>query len=62
MMVGFFRAFLATPAMTGGHLLFGLLSCGYVLFGVPLEEHDLTGTPGVPVSRRRLPSGGVAQG
>jgi len=41
MMVGFFPAFLAAPTMTAGHLLFALLSCGYILFGVRLEEHDL---------------------
>jgi len=44
MMVGFFPAFLATPTMTAGHLLFALLSCGYILFGVRLEEHDLADT------------------
>jgi methanethiol S-methyltransferase len=44
MMVGFFPAFLAVPTMTGGHLLFALMSCGYILFGVRLEEHDLAGT------------------
>ena len=44
MMVGFFLAFLATPTMTGGHLLFALLSCGYILFGVRLEEHVLADT------------------
>jgi hypothetical protein len=27
-----------------GHLLFALLSCGYILFGVRLEEHDLADT------------------
>jgi protein-S-isoprenylcysteine O-methyltransferase Ste14 len=42
MMVGLFPAFLATPNMTGGHLLFALLGCGYILAAVRLEEHDLT--------------------
>ncbi len=30
MTAGFFPAFLAKPTMTGGHLLFALLSCGYI--------------------------------
>jgi methanethiol S-methyltransferase len=42
MMTGFFIAFLAAPRMTAGHLLFALLSCGYILAAVRLEEQDLT--------------------
>ena len=42
MMLGFFPAFLATPTMTAGHLLFAGLGCAYVLAGVRLEERDLT--------------------
>jgi protein-S-isoprenylcysteine O-methyltransferase Ste14 len=42
MMLGFFPAFLAAPTMTWGHLLFGVLGCGYVLVGVRLEERDLS--------------------
>ena len=42
MMLGFFPAFLATPTMTVGHLLFAGLGCAYVLVGVRLEEVDLT--------------------
>jgi protein-S-isoprenylcysteine O-methyltransferase Ste14 len=42
MMVGFFVAFTVTPTMTVGHLLFAALGCAYILFGVRLEERDLT--------------------
>lgn len=42
MMTGFFIALFATPVMTGGHLLFALLSCGYIIVAVRLEERDLT--------------------
>lgn len=41
MMIGFFVAFLATPTMTLGHLLFAGLGCSYILVGVRLEEQDL---------------------
>jgi protein-S-isoprenylcysteine O-methyltransferase Ste14 len=41
MMLGFFVAFLATPAMSVGHLLFAALGSAYILLGVRLEEKDL---------------------
>ena len=42
MMTGFFIAFLATPTMSVGHLLFSLTSIAYVVVAVQFEEHDLT--------------------
>jgi protein-S-isoprenylcysteine O-methyltransferase Ste14 len=41
MMTGFVVAFLVTPTMTVGHLLFAALGCAHILLGVGLEERDL---------------------
>lgn len=41
MTLGFFPAFLATPTMSVGHLVFAGLGIAYILVGVRLEERDL---------------------
>ena len=56
-MTGFFIAFWATPDMSTGHLLFAVVTTGYILVALQLEEHDLLKAFGAKYEayRRRVP-------
>ncbi|MFZ0789302.1 MAG: isoprenylcysteine carboxylmethyltransferase family protein, partial [Chromatiaceae bacterium] len=54
--VGWFFAFWATPTMTVAHLVFALLTTGYILIAIQLEERDLLDAhPEYAGYRKRVP-------
>lgn len=54
--VGWFFAFWATPTMTLAHLVFALLTTGYILIAIQLEERDLLDVhPEYAGYRKRVP-------
>jgi protein-S-isoprenylcysteine O-methyltransferase Ste14 len=53
LMLGFMIAFWSTPLMTWGHLMFAMMTTCYAVFGIQLEERDLSQRLGGPYAKYR---------